>query len=185
MRGSTYCHRTRAFLCVGPTDSTQDRISSCPHSNLWPTYLPSPPWCFCVQIGHRHALMTREILCARFQCPAKCRSWLRTCGALTHTLSTCGRRRVTQRFPPALSEAFLPLLPLPPSPVFVWSFPFFIFAKNGRGKVDCLCACEDRASSPTLNVFVNFQTLSTIINRPSSINSWLIARWSHQQLVDK
>ncbi len=32
--GSTYCHRTRAFLCVGPTDSTQDRISSCPRSNL-------------------------------------------------------------------------------------------------------------------------------------------------------
>jgi hypothetical protein len=44
--------------------------------------------------------------------------------------------------------------------------------------------CEDRASSPTLTVFVNFQTLSTIINRPSSINSWLIARWSYQQLVD-
>ena len=43
------------------------------------------------------------------------------------------------------------------------------------GKVDCVCACEDRASSPTLTVFVNFQTLSTIINRPSSVNSWLIA----------
>jgi hypothetical protein len=42
------------------------------------------------------------------------------------------------------------------------------------GKLDCLCACEDRASSPTLTVFVNFQTLSTIINRPSSVNSWLI-----------
>ncbi len=26
-------------------------------------------------------------------------SWLRTCGALTHTLSTRGRRRLTQRFP--------------------------------------------------------------------------------------
>jgi hypothetical protein len=43
------------------------------------------------------------------------------------------------------------------------------------GKLDCLCACEDRASSPTLTVFVNFQTLSNIINRPSSVNSWLIA----------
>ena len=32
-------------------------------------------------------------------------------------------------------------------------------------------------------IFVNFQTLSTIINRPSSINSWLIERWSYQQLV--
>ncbi len=60
MRGSTCCHRTRAFLCVGP----------------------------CVQTGHRHALMTRKILCTRFQCPSKYHSWLRTCGALTHTLST-------------------------------------------------------------------------------------------------
>ncbi len=37
-----------------------------------------------------------------------------------------------------------------------------------------LCVCEDRGSSPTHIVFVNFQTLSTIINRPSS----------YQQLVD-
>jgi hypothetical protein len=99
MRESTCCHRTRAFLCVGPTDSTQDRISSLTRSNLWPTYPPCPLGCFCVQIGHRHALMTREILWARFQYPVRYHSWLRTCGTLTHTLSTHGRRRVTQIFP--------------------------------------------------------------------------------------
>ncbi len=99
MRRSTCCHRTRVFLCVGPTDSTQDRISSCPRSNLWPTYPSCSPWCFDVQIGHKHVLMTREILYSRFQCPTKYHSWLRTCGTLTHTLSTRGSRRVTQRFP--------------------------------------------------------------------------------------
>jgi hypothetical protein len=67
VRGSNCCHRTRAFLWVGPTDSTQDKISSCPRSNLRPTYPPCPPWCFDVLIGHRHVLMTRQILCVRFQ----------------------------------------------------------------------------------------------------------------------
>ena len=54
---------------------------------------------------------------------------------------------------------------------------------------------EDRASSPTLPVFVNFQTLSTIINRPSNyqqvvditdglINSWLISKNPYQQSID-
>ena len=40
-------------------------------------------------------------------------------------------------------------------------------------------------SNPGLTIFVNFQILSTIIHRLSSINSWLITRWSYQQLVDK
>ena len=56
------------------------------------------------------------------------------------------------------------------------------------GKLVCLCACEDRGASPTLTAFVNFQIFSTIIpdSPPSeSINSWLITRWSYQQLVDK
>jgi hypothetical protein len=53
------------------------------------------------------------------------------------------------------------------------------------GKVACLCACEDRGASPTVTAFVNFQILSTIIHRLFSINSWLITRWSYQQLVDK
>ena len=49
------------------------------------------------------------------------------------------------------------------------------------GKVACLCVCEDRGASPTLTAFVNFQILSTIIHRLSSINSWLITQWSDQQ----
>ena len=37
------------------------------------------------------------------------------------------------------------------------------------GKVECLCACEDRASSPT-----------GLVPR----NSWLISKSPYQQLVD-
>ena len=119
-------------------------------------------------------------------------------------LDTRGRRRVTQRFPTRIirdSPALFAFATL--SRVrFVTPLHHFwmeIFERNKKvqfffefsrvytpwqggqqehtlsGKLDCLCACEDRASSPTLPVFVNFQTLSTIINRPSSINSWLIA----------
>ena len=69
--------------------------------------------------------------------------------------------------PPESSKTVLLFLHLSPSPGQQ--------EHTLSGKLDCLCACEDRASSPTLPVFVNFQTLSTIINRPSSINSWLIA----------
>ena len=36
-----------------------------------------------------------------------------------------------------------------------------------------------------LTSFVNFQILSTIIHRLTTINSWLTTRWSYQQLVDK
>ena len=52
------------------------------------------------------------------------------------------------------------------------------------GKVACLCECEDRGASPTLTTFANFQILSTIVHRLSTINSWLIRRLFYQQLVD-
>jgi hypothetical protein len=48
-----------------------------------------------------------------------------------------------------------------------------------------LCVRTDHPLQLLSTVFVNFQTLSTIINRPSSINGWLISGWSYQQLVDK
>jgi hypothetical protein len=102
--------------------------------------------------------------------------------------------RIEFDFTPADVDVSLKDLP-PESSETVCSFclchPVWHTVRGGQkehtlsGKLDCLRACEDRASSPTLTVFVNFQTLSTIINRPSSINSWLITRWSYQQLVDK
>ena len=52
-------------------------------------------------------------------------------------------------------------------------------------EVVCLCECGDQGASPTLPVFVNFQSLSTIIHRLSSINSWLITRWTYKQLVQR
>ncbi len=60
----------------------------------------------------------------------------------------------------------------------VLNIRFSHYSLNHTHRDNCLCTCEDRTSSPTLTVFVNFQTLSTIINRPSKIKSY-------QQLVDK
>ena len=52
-------------------------------------------------------------------------------------------------------------------------------------QLELISVFEKTKKVVTLTVFVNFKTLSIIINRPSSINSWLIARWSYQLLVDK
>ena len=85
---------------------------------------------------------------------------------------------------PIIFQSSTPILKyLPSTSVIVSCTVNFVFTLSG--KVDCLCTCEDRGASPALTVFVNFQILSTIIHRLSSINSWLITRWSYQQFVDK
>jgi hypothetical protein len=85
---------------------------------------------------------------------------------------------------PIIFQSSTPILKyLPSTSVIVSCTVNFVFTLSG--KVVCLCTCEDRGASPSLTVFVNFQILSTIIHRLSSINSWLITRWSYQQFVDK
>jgi len=102
-------------------------------------------------------------------------------------------------FPPASSETVLPHLPLPPSPVFVFSSLFPIFGRGGNrsthypGKwVVSVCPRTDHPVQPLLYLSISkpYQ-LSSIISRPSNcqqlcyklvditdglINSWLIQR---------
>ena len=69
-----------------------------------------------------------------------------------------------------------------------------IVGKLGQGMRFCKCnstsnvlVCETQKERvyvwvQPLTVFVNFQILSIIIHRLSSINSWLITRWPYQHL---
>ena len=96
-------------------------------------------------------------------------------------------------FPPGVSsEVVLTFLPSAPSPVFVFSahltihtISFLGLRKKNQEKQKVFFSCEDQRASPTITVFVNFQISSTIMHRLSPINSWLITRWTYEQLVDK